>query len=222
MANPRIRTYAWEFPIRLVHWINFLCIVAFIATGLYIGNPYSHANDPATYLMGYMRYVHFVAGYAFLCTFIIRLYWSVMGNRYASWRVFFPFLSADRMKDFGDGLKFYTFVHKKPPYAVGHTATAGLAYLFVFLLFAFQIVSGFALMSLGDPTSAIKGLIGGWLHGAMDIQNIRLWHHMNTYAIIAFFMGHIYVAWWMDSAEKNGLMGSIFSGYKFVTGKEWE
>ena len=125
------------------------------------------------------------------------------------------------MKDFGDAMKFYTFMSKKPPYAVGHTATAGLAYLFVFLLFAFQIVTGFALLSVSAP-GAIKTLLGGWLLGAMDLQTIRLFHHLVTYLMIAFFLVHIYISAWLDSAEKNGLMSSIFSGYKFVSGKEWE
>jgi Ni,Fe-hydrogenase I cytochrome b subunit len=56
----------------------------------------------------------------------------------------------------------------------------------------------------------------------MDIQNIRLFHHLATYVIAAFFLVHIYIAWWLDTVEKNGLMDGIFSGYKFVTGKEWE
>ncbi|KKL73129.1 hypothetical protein LCGC14_2078010 [marine sediment metagenome] len=221
MANPRIRKYAWEFPVRLTHWVNFLCIVTFIATGLYIGNPYSHTISATSYLMGYMRYLHFVAGYAFLCSFIIRVYWAFMGNSYASWRVFFPFLSGERMKDFGNALKFYTFMSKKPPYAVGHTAVAGLTYMFVFGLFAFQIVSGFAMMSVGAP-GLFKTILGGWLLGVMDLQTIRLWHHLVMYGLASFFMVHLYVSWWMDSAEKNGLMSSIFSGFKFVTGKEWE
>ena len=221
MANPRIRKYAWEFPVRFTHWINFLCMVTFIATGLYIGNPYAHANDSAMYLMGYMRYLHFVAGYVFACSLLIRFYWAFQGNKFASWRVFFPFLSGERMKDFGDGVKFYAFMSKKPPYAVGHTATAGLAYLIVFLMFAFQIVSGFAMMSVAAP-SALKSILGAWLLGAMDLQTIRLWHHLTMYGIVSFFMVHLYISWWVDSAEKNGLMGSIFSGFKFVSGKEWE
>ncbi|HDY70958.1 MAG TPA: Ni/Fe-hydrogenase, b-type cytochrome subunit, partial [Nitrospirae bacterium] len=39
MANERKRVYAWEFPVRLTHWINVLCIIALSITGFYIGNP---------------------------------------------------------------------------------------------------------------------------------------------------------------------------------------
>jgi Ni/Fe-hydrogenase 1 B-type cytochrome subunit len=40
------------------------------------------------------------------------------------------------------------------------------------------------------------------------------------WVILAFVIVHVYIAWYLDKAEKNGLMGSIFNGYKFVTGKE--
>jgi Ni/Fe-hydrogenase 1 B-type cytochrome subunit len=65
-------------------------------------------------------------------------------------------------------------------------------------------------------------LLGGWLLRIMDVQTIRLWHHLVMYVLMALIAVHIYVAWYLDSVEKNGVMGSIFGGYKFVTGKEWE
>ncbi|NOY63812.1 MAG: hypothetical protein GXO97_00195 [Nitrospirae bacterium] len=65
-------------------------------------------------------------------------------------------------------------------------------------------------------------MLGGWLTGVMHLQTIRLFHHLGMYVILAFALAHIYIGWYLDSRERNGLMGSIFSGYKFVTGKEWE
>jgi len=120
-----------------------------------------------------------------------------------------------------DAVRFYSFISKKPPYAVGHTALAGLAYMVIFLVFGFEIASGFALLSLSSA-SVIPTIAGGWLLALMDLQAIRYWHHQLMYVIIAFFFIHLYIAWWLDSVEHNGLMGSIFGGYKFVTGKEWE
>jgi Ni,Fe-hydrogenase I cytochrome b subunit len=56
----------------------------------------------------------------------------------------------------------------------------------------------------------------------MHVQTIRFWHHSIMYFLFAFTIIHVYIGWYLDSAEKNGAMGSIFGGYKFVTGKEWE
>lgn len=217
----RTRVYAWEFPVRLTHWLNFLCILTFAVTGIFIGNPYADAHSASQYVMGWMRFLHFTAGYVFLLSFIIRLYWFFLGNRYASLKVLLPFLTSQQRKDLAEALKYYTFMSRKPPYAVGHTALAGLVYLIVFLLFAFQIVSGFALYSLQQP-GVWAASIGAWLLAVMDAQSIRLYHHLTMYVIFAFVLVHVYIAWWMDTVERNGVMGSIFGGYKFVTGKEWE
>ncbi len=214
----RKRVYAFEFPVRFVHWINFLCIAAFAVTGLYIGNPYANAISSSQWIMGWMRTIHFIAGYVFLMTFIIRIYWAFMGNQYASFKVWFPF-SGKRFGELVDALKFYAFISKKPPHAVGHSPLAGLVYLVVFLLFAFQIVSGFALYSLQQP-GVWAASIGAWLFNVMGLQTVRLFHHLVMYVLFAFALVHVYTAWWMDTVERSGIMGSIFGGYKFVSGKD--
>lgn len=217
----RKRVYAWEFPVRLTHWINVLAILTLCVTGFYIGAPFMHATSSKQYIMGTVRFIHFIAGYTLLCSLIIRIYWAFMGNKYASWRVWFPF-NKQRRADFMDAVKYYTFLSRKPPYAVGHTAIAGLAYFFVFGMFAFQIFSGFAMYSQAKPGGVVWALLGGWMLALADIQILRMLHHVVMYLLVVFVFIHIYIAWWLDSAEKNGLMGSIFGGYKFVSGKEWE
>jgi len=221
MQANRIRVYAWEFPVRFTHWMNALCIVVFSITGFYIGTPFMHAVSSDQYIMGWMRFLHFVAGYAFLLCMIIRIYWMFAGNKYASWRVFIPLTSRQR-EDMLAGLKFYLFMKKDPPYAVGHSAMASISYLFVFLLFLFEIASGFALYSQSHSGSVILWLLGGWMFILMEAQTLRLLHHLVMYVLLAFTLIHVYIGWYLDSAEKNGVMGSIFGGYKFVTGKEWE
>jgi|Deesub1362B_J571_1020462.scaffolds.fasta_scaffold00142_13 Ni/Fe-hydrogenase 1 B-type cytochrome subunit len=222
MSQERIRVYVWEFPVRLVHWLNVLAIVTLAVTGLYIGLPFLETNPEHTsYTMGWMRFLHLVAGYLLLMMLIVRLYWAFVGNRYASWRVWFPF-TAQQRRDFWTALKYYLFISRKPPYAVGHTAVAGFTYLIVYLLLLFQVVSGFALHSQIKHGGFIWTLLGGWLLSVMHVQTIRLLHHLVLYVLAAFVVLHIYVAWYLDTAERNGLMGSIFGGYKFVTGKEWE
>ncbi|RMG03602.1 MAG: Ni/Fe-hydrogenase, b-type cytochrome subunit [Nitrospirae bacterium] len=220
MGKERIRVYAWEVPVRLTHWINVLCILTLSVTGFYIGNPFIHSIKSSQWVMGWMRFIHFVAAYTFLMSMIVRLYWAVVGNRYASFKVWFPF-TGRKMRDLIDTIKFYLFLSKKPPYAVGHTALAGFAYLFVFALFIWQIFSGFALYNIVQE-GTVWVILGGWLRGVMHLQTIRLYHHLGMYIILAFAVLHVYIGWYLDLKERNGLMGSIFSGYKFVTGKEWE
>jgi len=220
MQKERKRVYVWEFPVRFTHWINVLSIIALSITGFYIGSPFIHAIREHQYVMGWMRFVHFVSAYTFLFSVIVRIYWMFMGNRYASWKVLLP-VSGRQWRDLWNGLRFYLFLRKSPPYSAGHTATAALSYLFVFAFFVFEIISGFALYAQGNPGGAVQ-VLGGWLSGMLHIQTIRLLHHLVMYVILVFAAVHVYIGWFMDAKERNGLMGSIFGGFKFVTGKEWE
>jgi Ni/Fe-hydrogenase 1 B-type cytochrome subunit len=220
MAVMRERRYVWEYPVRLSHWINVLCIVVLSVTGLYIGNPFMHAISSKQYLMGWIRFIHFTAAYLFLMSMIIRLYWAVMGNRYARFRTWFPF-SGRELGELGREIKFYFLLSKEPPRVVGHTALGGLSMLAVFAGFIFQVISGFALYSV-NHSGAIWTVLGGWMTGPMELQTIRLWHHIVMYLLITFGILHVYVAWYSDVHEKNGLIGSIFGGYKFTSGKEYD
>jgi Ni/Fe-hydrogenase 1 B-type cytochrome subunit len=221
MQPNRIRAYIWEFPVRFTHWMNALCLVIFCITGYYIGNPFMYAISSQQYIMGWMRFLHFVSAYIFLLSMIMRIYWMFVGNRYSNWRVFIPITEQQR-KDAIGGLKFYLFLSKHPPYAAGHSAMASLTYLGVFILFLFEIVSGFALYSQSHLKGVILWLLGGWMLSIVEAPTVRLLHHIVMYLLIAFTAIHIYIGWYLDLVEKNGVMGSIFGGYKFITGKEWE
>ncbi|HDZ61685.1 MAG TPA: Ni/Fe-hydrogenase, b-type cytochrome subunit [Nitrospirae bacterium] len=218
MEEQRIRKYVWEFPVRLTHWINVLCILALSFTGFYIGRPFIHATSPDQFIMGWMRLIHYISAYTLMMSIIIRIYWSVMGNRYANFRTWFP-LSGRKMSEISKELKFYSLASRKAPDVVGHTAFGGLAMLLVFAICIFQIISGFAIYSV-THSGMLWTVLGGWLLGLMYLPNIRLYHHLLMYVLLAFALGHIYIAWYSASREKNGLMASILSGYKFVTGHE--
>lgn len=216
----RLRVYAWEFPVRLTHWFNALSILVLSITGYYIGDPFIHAYSSKQYIMGWMRFTHFTVAYIFLMSVIIRIYWAFMGNQFASWKESFPVLSEKR-KELLDTLKFYLFIRKEPPYVIGHTALASIVYFLVYLVFIFEIVSGFALYSVNHSGIIWTGL-GGWLLNIINLQTIRLYHHFAMYMILSFVPLHIYATWYMDPHEANGLVSSIFSGFKFIPEKEVE
>jgi len=46
---------------------------------------------------------------------------------------------------------------------------------------------------------------------------MRLAHHLIMWLLIAFALHHVYSAFLVDSEEGNGLMSSIFSGFKFIS-----
>jgi len=213
-TTPRLRVYVWEFPIRLTHWVNAFSLLILSITGFYIGKPFIHGYSSKHYIMGWVRLIHFITAYVFLMSIIIRIYWAFMGNKFASYKECFPF-SSMKSKEFLDALKFYLFIKRSPPYAIGHTALAAFTYLIIYILFIFEIVSGFAIYST-THSGIIWTVLGGWLLNIMHLPTVRLYHHLIMYVIVAFVPIHIYATWYMDPHERNGLVSSIFSGYKFV------
>lgn len=207
------RIYVWEFPVRLTHWVNFLSILLLSFTGYYIGNPFIHATSETEYIMGWMRFLHFAFAYAFTVSFLVRIYWLVAGNEFSSWKSYNPF-SIDKIRELVELSKYYLFLRKESPnISPGHSACGIYAYLFLFVLFIIQILTGFALYS----QSHIGGLwkvLGGWVFLIMGEGYVRLLHHIIMWLIFVFAIGHVYIGWFIDRQEKNGLMSSIFSGYK--------
>ncbi len=217
MKDEKVKVYVWELPVRFTHWINVFCLLALSVTGYYVAKPFIHAVSADQYIMGWMRFIHFVAAYTFLMSILIRLYWAFAGNKHASIRHLFP-VSGKDWEYLVEELKFYLFMSKKAPHTVGHTVLQGWADLVIILVFLFQIASGFAMYSV-THNGMIWTLLGGWLLSYTDLQTLRLFHHLSMYVVIAFAVVHIYIAWMSDCVKKNGLMLSIFNGYKTIPKK---
>ncbi|MBI4674183.1 MAG: Ni/Fe-hydrogenase, b-type cytochrome subunit [Chloroflexi bacterium] len=213
------REYIWQVPVRLTHWVNVLSIVVLSFTGYYIGNPYitvSNSEWWGVYFMGTVRYIHFLFAFIFVASLALRTYWAFAGNEWASWRNLFPFLNVEGRKSLGDAIKYYAFLRREPPEVIGHNALAGLTYMFIVALYFVQVFTGFALLGQYNP-SGLWYKLTGWIFGLVSNQNIRELHHIIMYLIIVFALQHVYSAFLVDSEEGNGLMSSIFSGFKFLS-----
>ena len=217
--NHLSQKYVWEVPVRVTHWVNFLAIIILSVTGLYIGEPRTLALEPSQYVMGWTRFIHFVAGYAFAVSVLARIYWMFVGNRYASWREFFPILTEQGHRNMMDTFKWYLFLTRKTPRTVGHNALAGAAYAGIFLLYLVMIFTGFALYAQQAPQSLLYKLTA-WMFMLFSSQGVRLTHHLVMWILIAFAIHHVYSAWLMDVKERGGVMSGIFSGYKTVRQKD--
>lgn len=209
------RKYVWEWPVRIVHWVNALSILVLSLTGIYIGWAKNLAHDPSQYVTGWARFIHFVFGYVFVISMLSRIYWAFAGNEYASWCSFVPYLFREGRENMKGTFLFYTFFRNKPPHVVGHNAMAGSVYLFIFILYLVMIFTGFALYSEHAPGSLMNRTFG-LLFAVASNQTLRLVHHGSMWLIICFVINHVYSSILMDVKEKNGGISSIFSGWKFV------
>ncbi|MEI7771044.1 MAG: Ni/Fe-hydrogenase, b-type cytochrome subunit [Chloroflexales bacterium] len=218
----RRRVYVWEIPVRLVHWVNVLSIVLLSLTGYFIGNPYlfiAPRESYAGFFMGTVRFVHFAAAFVFIASVLLRTYWAFAGNAYADWRGLFPFLSKDGRKNMLHAMQYYFFLRRDPPEVAGHNALAGLSYMFIVIFYGLIIFSGIALFGQLHPVG-IWYTLTNWVFGILTMQQVRMAHHMIMWALLLFALYHVYVAWLIDMEEGNGLMSSIFSGFKFLRGNQ--
>jgi Ni/Fe-hydrogenase 1 B-type cytochrome subunit len=209
------RVYVWELPVRLVHWTLFAAILILSFTGFYIGHPFITVPAPALdhFVMGWMKVVHFYAAIVFVLCVAARVVWMFLGNRWARWDQFIP-VSAARVRNALRSLRFYLFLGKDPPAVPGHNALAGMSYSLVYLIYFLMIATGLAMYSATASNSLLRDfgflipLFGG-------LQHARWIHHAGMWLILGFFAHHLFSALLVANAEHNGLMESIFSGYKY-------
>ncbi|MBE0575385.1 MAG: Ni/Fe-hydrogenase, b-type cytochrome subunit [Desulfuromonadales bacterium] len=207
--------YVWEWPVRITHWINVFSMFMLSITGFYIGSPFMTAPDSSMYIMGWMRFLHFTFAYLFTVSVAARILWMFIGNHHASWRAFFPWLTVEGRKNFIKMFRYYTFTGKRISYEVGHNPVAATAYLGIFALFIFQIVSGFAMYGQFAPGGFWDSILGG-LNVLVGNQWMRMLHHGVMWLLIGFIINHVYSGWLMDIKERNGTMSGIFSGYRYI------
>jgi len=213
-AHGQVRVYVWEWPVRFAHWIIATTILSLSITGYYMHSPFVIPHGRTAYVMGTMRFVHVVSGFAFLCAILIRVVWMFIGNRWSSWDQLIP-TTKKRLKDFVETCRYYGFMSWSPTPHVGHNALAGAAYAAVFGMGIVEIVTGLTLYSRVLGSRALSFFVG-WIPRFVDIQWLREIHFLLMFGFWMFFIHHLYTAILVSIEEENGVMESIFSGYKFI------
>ncbi len=208
-----VRVYVWEWPVRISHWVIFLSIAVLSFTGYYLYDPFIISRGGGAFLMGRMRLIHEAAAFCFIGAVLLRLYWFVKGNRWAHWRTFLP-LEGWWRRGFGKQLKYYLFLSRDPESEVGHNPLAAATYVVVYTLMLVEIATGLALYNhiLG---SRVLGFFVDWILRVINIRYIRETHFLIMFVFFAFVIHHVYSAVLIGIEERSGLVGGIFSGYKF-------
>lgn len=212
------RVYVWELPVRIYHWLNAASILVLVATGFYIGDPLAiMSNKEATnqFVMGTIRFLHFVAAYIFLFNFIFRLYWGFVGNKYAQWHQFIP-RNKKFLQEIWQIIRIDILqLNGKEHVGIGHNALAGFIYFLTFIAFLVQILTGFGLYAntsqwwLPQLFVWVKPLFGG------DFE-LRAIHHWAMWFFILFSIIHVYLVFYHDYVEGRGEISSMGGGWKFI------
>ncbi|MGM0518277.1 MAG: cytochrome b/b6 domain-containing protein [Campylobacterota bacterium] len=218
---------------RTIHWLNVVCMIAAVATGLYIGHPYyqTFIADPAVdkYVMAWNRWGHFIAAIIFDVTAILigylyffsrfeKPYKKIIPNKQnfiEFWEVFLNLITFNRRKKFDSSYSdsyniiFFTLFH---------------------LILIFMLLTGLQLYVHGLASG--ESSIGAWwpwmLHFATDWtldvfggnMGVRIAHHTAMYFLLVWVMCHIYYQIWRTIFWREGDIGIVFSGHKFVRKKD--
>jgi Ni/Fe-hydrogenase b-type cytochrome subunit len=213
-----VRTYVWEKPVRIAHWLIFFAIASLSITGLYIHRPYLTPSGLAPFLMAKFRFVHVVSGFVLIGAFALRVYWFFKGNFWARWSAYIP-IHREQWRSMGSMLEFYLFLRFEPGHRGGHNPLAALTYFIVYLLIFIEILTGLVLYDrvLGNP---VFHQFIGWLPQLIEPPYLRLVHYFLMFVFFAFVIFHVYASVLVSLEEENGLLDSIFSGWKFLPAGE--
>ena len=208
--------YVWDALVRVCHWLIVLSTITLAVTGIYMSRPFASVSGPAAqhFTLGWVKVVHYYAAIVFSLAAGSRVLWMFLGPKHSSWREFIP-TTKERWQHILGVIKFYLFLRKEPPMAVGHNPLAGLSYVGVFFIYFVLVMTGFALYSVNAPTSYMhvwKFLLP-ILHGA---QGARWLHHVAMWILICFAVAHVCITLLVSRVEKNVVLDSIFSGYKYL------
>lgn len=210
--------YVYEAPLRLWHWVTALSIVVLGVSGYFIGAPLPTMPGEASdnYLMGYIRFAHFAAGYVLAITFLGRLYWAFVGNHYARELFIVPVFSSRWWKELLHEVRWYLFLEKVPKKYIGHNPLGQLAMFCFFVIGTiFMSITGFALYAEGLGRGSWADQLFGWVIPLFgESQDVHTWHHLGMWYLVVFVMVHIYLAVREDIMSRQSLISTMVGGWR--------
>jgi Ni/Fe-hydrogenase 1 B-type cytochrome subunit len=198
-----------------------LAMFMLIGTGFLIGVPPPAVGGEATFnfWFGYIRFLHFAAGYVFAIMFVLRVYWAIVGNQYAREIFVVPFsmLTAKFWSGLIHQALYYLFVFRDSRGYNGHNPLAAAAMFWMYLLgTVWMILSGFALYGEGTGmaswqfqyfTSWLQPLIG-------DSQALHTYHRLGMWYLILFSIVHMYMVIREDVFSKETVISTMINGWR--------
>lgn len=205
------------------HWVNALCIALLAATGYVIAAPpwrdlAGEAGD--LFVMGYVRYVHFAAGYVFAIGLLARVYMALVGDRYAREIFVLPVRDRAWWGEVWWQWRWYWFRVDAPRQYRGHDPLAQLTMVLLFTLPAtLMMLSGFALYAEGLGAGSWADHLFGWMRPLFgQSQGLHSWHHLGMWGLLIFSAVHIYAALREELWARRSILSAMISGERIFRG----
>ena len=224
---------AWDLPVRLFHWINFLCIFLLSIFGLIMLNKAAIGISGIEASIG-LKTVHVLFGYVFAINLLFRIFWGFTGSVHSRWKTLVP------GENFKAELKSYkaSLANGNPQTFIGHNPKGRLSALVMLLLLTFMMVTGLIRAGTDIYYPPFGGLAASFVAAeGVSPANIKPYDKTGTdpdkVAEMKQFKGpvgdiHVYGAYilWLlilvhiiavirtDSGGQGTLISAMFSGRK--------
>ncbi len=230
---------------RIIHWVNVVCMIAAIATGLYIAAPYyqTYMADPAVdkYVMAWNRWIHFIGAIIFDVTSIVVVYLTFFSRVDRPWRKAIP--NKENLSEFLEVLLNLLTLNRRKEFSSEHNDSFNIVYFFLFhILMIWMLLTGLQMYvhGLGSGLSSIGAWwpwmlhlvtdwtlpVSSWMVGSTatgtNIMDVRISHHITMWLLITWVVFHIYYQFWRTIFWKEGDISIIVGGSKYVKIKDDE
>jgi Ni/Fe-hydrogenase b-type cytochrome subunit len=224
---------------RLNHWVVALSMIGAVLSGLYIGHPYYQTliAEPAVmkYVMAWNRWVHFMIAIIFDVSSIVIAYLYFFSRFEKPYKKILP--TGKNIKEFFEVIINLLTLNRRKNFDSTHSDSFNTVFFLVFhLMLAWMLLTGLQLYVHGLESGLSS--IGNWwpwmLHLVTDwtipvstwmigstsqtasIMDVRVVHHLTMWFILAWIAFHIYYQVWRTIFWKEGDIGIVVSGTKFV------
>lgn len=228
----------WDVPVRVFHWVNFLCVISLLFMGFIMLYKKELGITSLDAKIG-LKQVHVIIGYVFVVNLLIRFAWAFIGNRYARWSTLLPNRGV-----LSDVRRYVEAMWQGQPQAyLGHNPLGRLAVAFLLLLMTTMAVTG--LVRAG--TDIYFPPFGSWVQEyiAADqvppsslkpydetqvdtekFQTMKAFkspfgkvHLYTAYTLLGMLLLHIAAVIVADKREGGAIISAMFTGKKYLSGR---
>ena len=222
-AGPLEDVYVYEAPVRLWHWLTVVCMAVLAITGYLIGSPPpAIGGEPVhSFLVGWIRTIHFSTAFVFAVLFVVRVYWAFVGNRHARMIFLPPLWSLALWRGLFDDIRDYLFIGGRENRWVGHNPLALLAMFFMFVLGTVVIIiTGLGLYAQAYGWGSTWMNLFGWVTVLLGSpQAVRTAHHLAMWYMLIFAMVHMYMAMRQDVVSRATIVSTMVNGIRMWKGE---
>ncbi|MDD4973318.1 MAG: cytochrome b/b6 domain-containing protein [Bacteriovorax sp.] len=189
--------------LRLSHFgIAFFCLILILSA--YIAEFY--------YEEGLLRksfwVVHVYSGFALTFFLILRIFWGLIGPKYARWHEMW------KWQEWKGAFKARR-IHFK--WNWGHHPMASLSYLLFYFILSFLSVTGIILSAIEHNLGPLASSFYDQLTYRKDLSEL---HESLSYFVILFIFSHLFALFWHENKDQIPIVQSMFSGFQYRKNNE--